>query len=115
MQPLLHTGLQPTCTAWMPDSLYIGTASGQLCSIVTDKLLNGRGQRAQQAGLTAQAEGRFQQGPSSDAAGQAPLPVVAQLEWDGQLVHIEAVAVNKDCVAVAGHCPIIRYVISFSL
>ena len=113
MQSLLHTGLQPTCTAWMPDSLYVATASGQLCSIATDKLLNARGQRAQQAGPTATAEGLFQQGPAPDTGGQAQLSVVAHLEWNGQLVHIEAVAVNKDCVAVAGHSPIIRFVAAF--
>ena len=113
MQLRLHAGLQPTCTAWMPDSLYIGTASGQLCSISTDQLLKARGQRAQQVGPTAPAEGLSQQGPTPDAAGQVQLPVVAHLEWNGQLVHIETVAVNKDYVAVAGHCPIIRYVLQF--
>ena len=33
---------------------------------------------------------------------------VGMLEWSGQAVHIEAMAVNKDLVVVAGHCPAIR-------
>ena len=41
-------------------------------------------------------------------AEQAKWPVVATLEYGNQMIHIEAVAVNKDCVAVAGHCPVIR-------
>lgn len=52
--------------------------------------------------------GLVQAAPGLEAAEQSKWPVVATLEYGNQMVHIEALAVNKDCVAVAGHCPVIR-------
>lgn len=44
-----------------------------------------------------------------ESASSAAFAVVGRLEWSGQAVQIEALAVNKDLVAVAGHCPAIRW------
>ena len=87
--------------------MYIGCANGQLALLDTAAALHPR----------YQAQGTFQgsTAPSAATGAQscasvrpAAFTVVAVLEWSGQAVQIEALAVNKDVVAVAGHCPMIR-------
>lgn len=43
-----------------------------------------------------------------ESANAAAFAVIGMLEWSGQAIHVEALAVNKDLVAVAGHCPAVR-------
>ena len=107
----MSTGLEPLSYAWLPHSLYIGCASGSLVIVDTATALKSR----QQAQCTSQVGAvpgtALGPRPVEDVPGttdEASLPVVAALEYGGQMIQIEALAVNKDCVAVAGHCPIIR-------
>ncbi len=109
----MSTGLEPTSYVWLPHSLYIGCASGSVVVVDTATALKSR----QHAQCTSQAGAvpgpALEPRPVEDVPGlgmaeEASLPVVAALEYGGQMVHIEALAVNKDCVAVAGHCPVIR-------
>ncbi len=109
----MSTGLEPTSYAWLPHSLYIGCASGSVVVVDTATALKSR-QQAQctsQAGAlpgTALGPWPIEDVPGVGTAEEASLPGVAALEYGGQMFHIEALAVNKDCVAVAGHCPVIR-------
>ena len=102
-------GLLPTAFAWMPNHLYLGSSNGELAMIDTAAALKHR-QQAQQVrhrsrfGSLAASAANTPASPSQAAV----CAVVAKLEFGGQEVHIEALAVNKDCVAVAGQCPIIR-------
>lgn len=110
---LMSTGLEPTSYAWLPQSLYIGCASGSVVIVdtVTASKTRQQAQRSSQAGAVpgpALGPQPVEDLPGLGTAEETSLPVVAALEYGGQLIHIEALAVNKDCVAVAGHCPIIR-------
>ena len=111
---LMSTGLEPTSYAWLPHSLYVGCASGSVVIVDTATVLKSR-QQAQRASYAGAVPGPalgprlVEDVPGVATAEQASLPVVAALEYSGQMIYIEALAVNKDCVAVAGHCPIIRW------
>ncbi|KAA6420486.1 MAG: hypothetical protein FRX49_09647 [Trebouxia sp. A1-2] len=111
--PVQMSGLEPTSYAWLPQSLYIGCASGSVVIVdtVTASKTRQQAQRSSQAGAVpgpALGPQPVEDLPGLGTAEETSLPVVAALEYGGQLIHIEALAVNKDCVAVAGHCPIIR-------
>ncbi len=104
----MPTGVEPTSFAWLPHSLYIGCANGQVITLDTATALKSRHQAQH-----AQHAGQPGAGPVETAlilatAGPVELPVVAMLEFGGQKIQVEALAVNKDCVAVAGHCPVVR-------
>ncbi len=110
---VMSTGLEPTSYAWLPHSLYGGCASGSVVVVDTATALKSRrqAQPASQAGAVpgpALGLQPVEDVPGLGTAEDASLPVVAALEYGGQMIHIEALAVNKDYVAVAGHCPIIR-------
>ena len=51
---------------------------------------------------------RAVEGPGAGTGAGALLPVVANLEYGGQAAAVEALAVNRDCVAVGGQCPVVR-------
>lgn len=96
-------GLHATAYAWQPQGLYIGCANGQLALLDTAAALKPQHQvQHTQGSAFAAADGH--QSVSSTA-----FAVVGRLEWSGQAVQIEALAVNKDLVAVAGHCPAVRW------
>lgn len=110
---LMSTGLEPTSYAWLPHSLYVGCASGSVVIVDTATALKSRqqAQRNSQAGAVhgpALEPRPVEDLPGLGKAEEASLLVVAALEYGGQMIYVEALAVNKDCVAVAGHCPIIR-------
>lgn len=110
---VMSTGLEPTSYAWLPHSLYVGCASGSVVVVDTATALKSQQQahRASQAGAVpgpALGLQAVEDVPCLGTAEQASLPVVAALEYGGQMIYVEALAVNKDCVAVAGHCPVIR-------
>lgn len=123
---MVFTGMLPTSYAWLPHSLYIGCASGHLIIVDTAAALKSRHQaqhaqhtqRAGQAGpgMDADTVTGVTEGVSSLAtARQAGWPVAAMLEYGGHMAQVEALAVNKDCVAVAGHCPVIRWALQILL
>lgn len=47
-------------------------------------------------------------GADASPADSTGLHVVITVEYGGQAVALESLAVNRDCLAVAGHSPIIR-------
>ena len=104
----MFVGVQPTAHAWLPDSLYFGSSNGQIAQLDTAAALKQRqqAQRACQGSRFSVSAATAADAPA--ASGPAFFSMVGVLEFGGQAVHVEAVAVNKDCVAVAGHCPIIR-------
>lgn len=109
----MSTGLEPTSNAWLPHSLYVGCANGSVVIVDTATALKSRQQAQCSSQVGAVPGPALGLQPAKDVPGlgtaeEASLPVVAALEYGGQMIHIEALAVNKDCVAVAGHCPIIR-------
>lgn len=99
--------MQATACAWLPNGLYIGCGNGQLALLDTAAACNTQNQ-------AKRSDQEDASGPSADDQEPSPAPstaayaVVGVLEWSGQAVQVEALAVNKDLVAVAGHCPIIR-------
>ena len=105
-------GLHPTTYAWLPNTLYLGCTNGQVLALNPTTASKSRRQVQPAQGPGAVPGAALATSPEGlpGLATPAPCdaPVVATLEYEGRLVEVEALAVNKDCVAVAGHCPIIR-------
>ena len=102
--------MQATAYAWLPNGLYVGCSNGQLALLDTAAALQPQNQgqppsegSASPSSLAVPADGQESLAPSTSSYA-----VVGLLEWSGQGVQIEALAVNKDLVAVAGHSPMIR-------
>lgn len=105
-------GAQATAYAWLPDSLYIGCSNGQIALLDTAAALKQRqrAQRPHQGSRFSVSAVTAANAPAS--AGLAIFSMVGALEFSGQAVQVEALATNKDCIVVAGHCPVIRQGIS---
>ena len=99
----MYAGLQPTCHAWHPGGLYLGCAGGQVLAVDTAQALQ----------TTAKHAHHDSQSPTLDTADASPadstgLQVLLTVVYSGQVVALESLAANRDCLAVAGHSPIIR-------
>lgn len=105
-------GLQASCHCWYPGGLYLGCSGGELLAVDTVNALRPAALQKRQEGLgrkaVDEAASEAAEGPGSGTGAGASLPVVAKLEYGGQAAAVEALAVNKDCVAIAGQCPVVR-------
>lgn len=73
----------------------------------TAQALHPAAKQAQHGIQTAEAE-KAAEGMDPSAGLLPSMPIVATVEYGGQAVALQSLAVNKDCVAVAGLSPVVR-------